>query len=302
MNTIVYIDRETGKECVEQVYGAKALELLYGDDWLSKIFGAPLLHAFAKFPLWSSVYGLWQKAPWSKSKVQPFIENFSLNEAEFLEDPKSYRSFNDFFVRKLKPCARPIAEGKEKAILPADARYLFYQNIHQADGFVVKGQKFDLSTLLDDRTLAEKYTNGTMVMARLCPSDYHRYHFPCDCIPGQTKLINGFLYSVNPIAIKKDVEIFTQNKRAYCTLETENFGDVIYMEIGATNVGSIHQTYTPYLPYAKGDEVGYFSFGGSSLILLFEPGKILLDEDLIAATKKGLEIRGLMGQSMGVIR
>lgn len=300
MNTIIYIDRESGKQCTEKVYGAKALELLYGDDWLSKLFGWPLLHFFAKFPLWSWVYGLWQKAPWSKRKIQPFIKDFELDPSEFLKDPSLYLSFNDFFVRKLKPQTRPIAAGKKQAVLPADARYLVYPHIKEAEGFVVKGQKFDLSTLLDDSELAKKYCNGTMVMARLCPSDYHRYHFPCDCIPGQTKFINGWLYSVNPIALKKNIEIFTQNKRAYCVLETEYFGDVIYMEVGATNVGTIHQTYTPYVPVAKGDEVGYFSFGASSLILLFEEGKILLDKDLIEATKNGFEIRGLMGQSMGV--
>lgn len=299
MNTIIYIDRESRKQCVEKVYGAKALELLYGDDWLSKLFGGPLLHLFAKFPLWSWAYGLWQKAPWSKRKIQPFIKNFELDPMEFLQDSQSYLSFNDFFIRKLKPKARPIVGGKQKAILPADARYLFYPNISEAEGFIVKGQKFHLSSLLDDAELAKKYHNGTMVMARLCPSDYHRYHFPCDCIPGQTKFINGWLYSVNPIALRKNIEIFTENKRAYCLLETEHFGDVVYMEIGATNVGSIHQTYIPYVPAPKGDEVGYFAFGASSLILLFEEGKILLDKDLVEATEKGFEIRGLMGQSMG---
>lgn len=299
MNTIIYIDRESGKPCVEKVYGMKALELLYGDGWLSKLFGRPLLHLCAKFPLWSWIYGLLQKAPWSKRKIEPFIKNFGLDPSEFLQDPQTYLSFNDFFVRKLKPEARPIVPDTKKAILPADARYLFYPNLTEAEGFVVKGQKFDLSTLLGDAELAKKYYKGTMVMARLCPSDYHRYHFPCDCIPGQTKFINGWLYSVNPLALKKNIAIFTQNKRAYSLLETEHFGDVIYMEIGATNVGSIHLTYTPHVPAAKGDEAGYFAFGASSLILLFEEGKITLDKDLLEATQKGFEIRGLMGQSMG---
>lgn len=299
MDPISYIDRTTGKIEQERVYGAKALNLLYGNGWLTSLFGGPLAHLCARLPFFSAMFGYLKTRPSSARQIAPFIKNFGMDPSEFQEPPSSFASFNDFFIRKLKPSARPIAPGKNVAIIPADGRYYFYQHYHLADGIIVKGQKFNLATLLNNESLAKEYSEGAMVIARLCPTDYHRYHFPCDCLPGETQLINGWLYSVNPVAIKKDLQIFTQNKRTLCELETENFGKVLFLEIGATCVGAIHQTYTPNKTYAKGDEKGYFSFGASSLILLFQPNKIIFDKDLVEATQKHLEIRCLMGQSMG---
>lgn len=299
MESIRYIDRITGKQEIEKVYGAAALKFIYGNDLFSKIFGTTLLHSLVKTPLFSSLYGWYQKQSLSKNKIRPFIEAFKVDTSEFQDNLESYHSFNDFFVRKLKPDARPISTNENTAIIPADGRYLFHQNIEKADGFIVKGQKFDLGTLLENESLASRYAQGAMVMARLCPSDYHRYHFPCDCIPGPTRFINGWLYSVNPIALRQDIHIFTQNKRTICELQTDRFGPVLFLEIGATNVGSINETYTPNRPYLKGAEKGFFSFGASSLILLFEPGRIVFDADLLAATAEQMEIRCLMGQSMG---
>lgn len=299
MDNIVYIDRSTGKQCIEKVYGGAALNLLYGKSILSKVLGAPLVYALCRYPFFSSFYGFLQKQTWSKRKIKPFIDYFQLDTAEFLNPVSSFTSFNDFFIRKLKPAARPIADCP--AIIPADARYFFHQDIHLSDGFLVKGQKFDLVTLLGNKELAVRYERGSMVMARLCPTDYHRFHFPCDNIPSATQFLNGWLYSVNPIALKQDIHIFTQNKRTLCELATPHFGKVLFLEIGATNVGSIHQTYTPDHFQEKGIEKGYFSFGASSLIILFEPERIRFDNDLLEATQQGLEIRCLMGQSMGQI-
>jgi phosphatidylserine decarboxylase len=230
----------------------------------------------------------------------PFIRKFEVDPSEFLLPVTAFTSFNDFFVRKLKIEVRPIAPGKDAAVMPADGRYFFYQDICQCDGFVVKGKKFNLAALLKDPVLAAQYEGGSMVIARLCPSDYHRFHFPCDCIPSSTRLINGWYYSVNPIAIRKNLEIFTQNKRTVCELKTDNFGNILYLEIGATSVGSIQETYVPDTFQPKGAEKGYFEFGGSSLILLFTKGSIQFDEDLLQATEAGYEIRCLMGQRMGI--
>lgn len=293
MSEIQFLDRESGKIITEKVYGDRAIRLLYGDDWMSKIFGAPLLFLTAKVPLISWLYGKWQETKFTYSKIHPFIENFSVDPSEFLLKEDEFGSFQEFFIRKLKPEARPIGEG---AVIPADGRYLFYPKIHEADGFVVKGKKFSLSTLLEDEELAKQYEKGTMVIARLCPSDYHRYHFPVDGQAGETRILNGWLYSVNPMALKKDLDIFTQNKRTLCEIESEEFGKVLYLEVGATFVGSMTQTYKAG-NVKKGDEKGYFSFGGSTVVLLFEPERIKLCEDLIRDDH--MEIRCLMGQSMG---
>lgn len=293
MKEIVFLDRVTKKRVHEKVYGQAFLRLVYGDRFRF------LMAWVSRNPFVSRFYGALQKSSFSRKKILPFLKKFEVDSSEFLDPVDSFRSFNDFFIRKLTPEARPIAAGRDVAILPADARYLVYPNIEKADGFVVKGKKFSLEAFLQNRDLAERYAHGSMVIARLCPSDYHRFHFPCNCLPSSAECIPGDLYSVNPMALCKNIEIFSENKRMVTLLRTNQFGDVLFVEVGATCVGTIHQTYTPFEPYAKGDEKGYFSFGGSSLVLLFEPGKIQFDQDLIDASQERVEIRGLMGQTLG---
>jgi len=299
MTKIYYIDRETRKKEEEKIYGGWVLNLFYGSGLLSEIFGPLFRNLSAKIPFFSKLYGTIQANPRSKKKVLPFIEKFGVDISEFEKKPTEFLSFNDFFTRKLKKGARPLAEDNQRAVLFADARYLFFPNISKSDGFLVKGARFCLKKLLNSEELANRYESGSMVIARLCPTDYHRFHFPFDCLPSESKLINGYLYSVNPIALKKNINYLTENKREITSLESDHFGTVQYIEVGATHVGSIHQTFEPGKKVKKGDEKGYFAFGGSCVILLFEPGKIKFDEDLLAV--KDMEIRGLFGQSLGAI-
>lgn len=299
MSDVFYIDRISKKIVREKVYKESYIRLLYGESWLTRLFSPLLIFLTVKWPFFSRIYGYFQKTASSKKKIKPFIEEFEVDTSEFLQPVDQFSSFNDFFIRKLKPTVRPLMPDPSVAIIPADGRYYFYQNIEESPGFIVKGQKFQLKELLQNDSLVETYRNASMVMARLCPSDYHRFHFPCDCFPSETRFINGHLYSVNPMAIKKNIQIFSQNKRTICELQSPLFGNILYMEIGATNVGSIKETYIPGQFYLKGAEKGYFEFGGSSLILLFPQGSIAFDEDLLKATHDGLEIKCMLGQSMG---
>ena len=260
-----------------------------------------LLPLFSRIHCLSRLYGRFQKSALSRFKIKPFIRAYKIDVSEFLEPVDSFASFNDFFIRHLKPERRPIAEGHDVAILPADARYLVFQDIEKEEGFWIKGKKFSLKDLLQDEELAARYARGAMAIARLCPVDYHRFHFPSQCTPSQARLINGPLFSVNPKALKRNIEILSENKRMITSLHTPNFGKVQYIEVGATYVGSIHQTYILGKSYAKGEEKGYFSFGGSCLILLFEPNTIVFDSDLIQTSIKKMEVRGLLGQSLGRI-
>ncbi|MFT4551642.1 MAG: phosphatidylserine decarboxylase [Chlamydiales bacterium] len=299
MNKILYFDRLTKQMEEESVYGKHALEFLYGESWISRIFGRALLPFLVRYPFFSRFYGACQSSPLSVRKIKPFIEHFGVDVSEFLEPLESFRSFNDFFYRKLKKEARPIAKGDDVAIIPTDGRYLFYQDISEADGFIVKGKKFCLKTLLGDEDLAKIYEGGSMVIARLCPTDYHRFHFPFSGTPGESCLINGWLSSVNPMALKKNVDILTQNRRFICPIASMNFGKVLFLEIGATNVGSVYQTYSAKNFYEKGSEKGYFAFGASALIILFEPGKIVFDSELLSHSQNHIEVKCLLGQSMG---
>lgn len=299
MKEIRYIDRISRQEHIEQVYGKKSLEALYGSSWKSKILSFIFLPLFSRLPFLSRLYGWFQKSRWSRSKIKPFIQTFHIDTSEFLDPVDSFQSFNDFFIRKLEPSKRPIASGNDIAILPADGRYLVYENIDQAAGFWVKGEKFSLEELLQNSTLAQRYIQGSMMIARLAPVDYHRFHFPTNCRPDMPEKIPGHLYSVSPLALKTNIHILSRNKRMLTALHTKNFGTILYIEIGATNVGSIHQTFTQGEHYAKGDEKGYFSFGGSCIILLFEPYHIQLDQDLIDFSQRKIEVLGRFGQSLG---
>lgn len=293
---IFYIDRRTGQRSAEKVYGHKSLLLLYGDGWFRELVAALLLPLFAYIPFFSQVYGYLQKRPKSRKKIAPFIAAYGIDASEFQES--EFATFNDFFIRKLKKERRPIIADPNRLAMPADGRYLVYP---QFDQFVVKGQEFSLEQFLGDRAAAHRYGEGALAIVRLCPIDYHRFHFPCDGTPGPARLINGALFSVNPIALRKRLAILAENKRVITEVETERFGTILFVEVGATNVGSIRQTYTPGKPVQKGEEKGYFEFGGSCLVLLFEQGRIRFDADLIANTQKGLETRAQFGGSLGGI-
>lgn len=287
---ILYIDRRGGDEREEKVYFESALRFLYGSR-----LGRFLNKWIISLPVCSKFFGWLQRLPYTRKRIAPFILKYGVNEAELDQAPHLYGSFDAFFTRRLKEGARPLAPG---IVAPADGRYLFYQDLSLCDGFVVKGKKFSLERLIGSAPLAEKYETGSMAIARLCPSDYHRFHFPIDCTPGETRLINGPLFSVNPIAVKQNVELLTENKRMITPLVTQEHGTILFIEIGATNVGSIHQTFTPGKFYKKGEEKGYFSFGGSSIILLFEPGRIQFAPDLLRCSEQHIEILCLFGQPL----
>ncbi|MFN0065120.1 MAG: archaetidylserine decarboxylase [Chlamydiales bacterium] len=273
---IRYIDRAAGEIREEKVYGVKALRFLCR---------YPLfMHLIAKTSLVSALWGGWQKLPWTRSKIAPFIAEYDIDPSEFAT--QHFSSFNDFFCRKLKKEARPL---DKEIVAPADGRYLVFPQI--AKQFVVKGEEFSLENLVRDSERAAAYSDGSMVIARLCPSDYHRFHFPIDCTMGKPRKINGHLFSVNPLFPPR----FAENKRVVTPLETE-MGEILFIEVGATNVGTIHQTATAGRSYAKGSEKGYFSFGGSALILLFLPGKVEFAQDLVAASQQNLETLCRMGQ------
>jgi phosphatidylserine decarboxylase len=234
------------------------------------------------------------KRSWTKRLVKPFVRVFKVDATEF--EKQTFESFNDFFTRRLKKGARPINPDPGKVVMPADGRYFVYPKIER---IYAKGQTFDLETFLGDKVLAKRYEGGSMAIIRLCPVDYHRFHFPVDCVASDARLICGHHFSVSPFALRQRLSILWENKRMVTELETERFGKVASVEIGATNVGSIRQTYHAGKRVKKGDEKGYFEFGGSCIVLLFEQGRIVFDADLIENTKRGLETLGRLGDTLG---
>ena len=294
-DTIEFFNRYTGRVETEQVYGLGWLRFIYGNP-----LGRLTLELVAKRAWFSRWYGWRMDRPASRAKIAPFIAEFGMDTGEFVRRPEEFATFNEFFFRHLKPAARPVDAAPDSVVFPADGRHLGFQDVSQVDGIFVKGQRFDLPTFLGDAALAERFRDGAAVMSRLCPVDYHRFHFPAAGVPSEPRLINGPLYSVSPIALRQNIALLWQNKRVITRLETRELGLVLLIEVGATNVGSIVQTFRPGQPVAKGAEKGCFKFGGSSTIVLFERGRVKLADDLVENAKLNRELYARVGDRMAV--
>jgi len=292
LGPIQYYDRASRQLKTEKVAGEKLLVWLYNNP-----IGEATLWALAKRKIVSSVYGKMMDRPSSANRISPFIEEFSIDMSS--AQAQEYRNFNDFFTRKLKNSARPVDTTFNVAISPADGKILAYADISNSD-FIIKGFRFDVFTFLEDPVLAQKYDDGSLLIIRLAPVDYHRFHFPFSGSLTPDKKIEGDYYSVNPFALRKKAEILCLNKREYTILSNPLFGDVIMAEVGATMAGSILQTYQGR-SVQKGEEKGYFKFGGSTVVLLFEKGKINIDKDLLINTAKGYETAVKMGERIGAV-
>lgn len=272
---------------IEKVYGEKAVSFLHSDGALSSFFRTLL----CKSPLFSRLYGWIQKRSFTKRKIAPFVKEFGVEMKEFEKGVDEFRSFNDFFCRKLKPGVREISG--EALIFPADGRYRLMESLN-GGSIQVKGLELTVAELIHDEKEARRYEGGAALIARLAPPDYHRFHFPASGQATASTPIEGDLYSVNPLSLSLQPRVLMENQRMVSFLETEEYGKICLVEVGAINVGTIHQTYTPG-EVKKGDEKGTFSFGGSAMVLLFEKGKVQFNEDLVKFSSTGLEVLAKMG-------
>jgi len=291
---LYYIDRKTGKKEKEIVYGDFFLKLAYEYK-----IGMPLLEAIVKKKIFSTLYGKLQDTRFSAGKINKFIRDYNIDLEEAEIPPGGFKSFNDFFARKLKPSSRPIAEDKNILISPADGRLLAFDNIDKDKILQIKGSYYKLEDLLRDKSLALEYHNGTCIIIRLCPTDYHRFHFPDEGYPDRARIIDGDYYSVNPLSLKNIKEVYCKNKREITIFNSLNFGKMLLIEVGATCVGSIIQTYKPFELVKKGDEKGYFKFGGSTVIILLKKGIVKIDDDLLKNTGDGIETKVSVGERIG---
>lgn len=288
---VQYYDRESGDLLVEKIPAERGLVWLYNNP-----VGELTLWALMKRKFVSTQYGKRMDRPASAKAIEPFIEEFDIDMTAFQE--QKFETFNEFFYRKLKDGARSVDTLANSVVSPADGKLLAYEDISNSD-FFVKGYRFDVATFLNDSELAEKYLDGTLLIIRLAPADYHRYHFPIDGKVSPNIQIDGDYYSVNPLALRKRMEIFCLNKREYTIVSNPLFGDVIMAEVGATMVGSMVQTYSGDFIH-KGQEKGYFKFGGSTVVLLFEKDKIKIDKDLLTNSVKGHETYVKQGERIGL--
>ncbi len=296
MESIRYIDRKTGNIRQEIVPGEKWLKWLYYNP-----IGKLTLEGLVKRRFLSEWYGRKMDKPASKNKIGGFIKELNIDMSEVLCPVHDYKTFNDFFIRRLKPESRPIDRDVNAITSPADGKALGFETIDHLDTFFVKGRQFSIDKLLQDQSLSKRYAGGTLLIIRLAPADYHRFHFPANGRISKSIRINGTYYSVSPYAVKNRMKIYRENKREYSILKTADAGDILLCEIGATMGGSITQSYLPDTEVLKGDEKGWFSFGGSTVIVFFEQERVKVDTDIIENTRKGYETTIRMGEKLAAV-
>jgi phosphatidylserine decarboxylase len=285
-----YVHRESGELRAERIYGERELRFLYETWW-----GSALLHACIRRKWFSHLTGLLNRSPISRREISSFIQRCGIDDTESEFPATTYRSLDAFFTRKLKPEARPIDRNPLHLVAPAEGRVLAFATT-PGGRLDVKGCTVDIEELVGG---LNGFEPGASYVIRLAPCDYHRFHFPADCQASDPVRVGHALHSVHPIALNAGAPSF-RNKRMVSMLSGTNCGRILQVEVGALTVGSIVQTYDCGL-VKRGQEKGYFRFGGSTVVLLTEPGRITPDEDLLDTTAQGLETLVKVGTRIGLV-
>lgn len=242
----------------------------------------------------------------SQKDIRKFCDAYNIDLDEVLLPLSEFATMNDFFTRELKPSARPIHSSEEPGVFTscADCRLIIFQTLEEATSIWIKGLKFSLTELLGEavaKPFLEK-PGCSVAVCRLAPQDYHRFHFPCG--PGKVldqSYLAGEYYSVNPVAINNPkVDVLTENCRSVTRLQHPNFGQVAFVAVGATLVGSVQLLKEADSMFDKGECYGYFQYGGSTCVIITEPGAVSWDADLLDASARGLETYVRMGEQVGV--
>lgn len=297
---IRYFNRHTGTIEIEKVYGDSAVKWLYGSN-SGKLLGEFL----SQVPV-SMAYGVYQSSPLSKKKILPFVRDFNIQMQDYLpqdgrDESDPYATFNDFFIRRFRAGKRPFPTEPGLMGAFAEARYFGFESIRDDHTIPVKGKYLSASALLNNEQWAVPFKDGPLLLARLCPVDYHRFHYPDDGDVLDHYRVRGKLHSVNPIALKEMAKIFATNERQVTILDTNNFGKLAYVEVGAIMVGKIVQTHDSK-KCSRGEEKGYFLFGGSTVIVIGEQGKWAPSDDIIKYSKEGMETYVHLGSPVAHIK
>jgi len=294
------VNRTTHQQFYEEqpIYVRLGMKALFG-SWF-------ILSPFVRFQLKQQTanMGKHDDSPKSAKDIAGFVKTYSLSLDELAEpDISKYKTFNEFFYRKLKDGARPIDSPDDSSVLTssADCRLTTFESVSDATKFWIKGKNFNLKNLFKDDGLANDFDGGSLAIFRLAPQDYHRFHAPTDGKVESIKEIPGEYYTVNPMAIKENLDVLTDNKRVVTIISTSAFGKMALVSVGALMVASINFTGAKEVgnTLKKGDEVGYFAYGGSTVILVFQKDKVVWDQDLLDTSKQSLETLVRVGEHVG---
>jgi len=242
----------------------------------------------------SEVCGRYMDSSFSKILIRGFIKKNHIRMSDY--EKQDYKSFNEFFTRKIKRSKRPVYMENDALIAPCDGRLSAYR-IKNDTVIPVKQSRFTIGELLNNEELAREYMDGICLVFRLCVDNYHRYCYVDGGYKGENHFIPGVLHTVRPIALK-EVPVFTENCREYTVIDTDNFGRVVQMEVGAMLVGKISNHHGK-TQVCRGQEKGLFLYGGSTVIMLLGKDTVKIPEYVYAATEREEEIPVRMGERIG---
>ncbi len=281
------LNYKTKKEIEVKDHNQKSLSFLY-----ETAIGRGILKILV-YPWITKLYGKYNDSKLSTRKIKSFIKNNHIPMEEY--EKQEYKSFNDFFTRKINLEYRNISRKEEDFISCCDNKLRVYP-VNKDLIFKVKGSNYSVESILQDNLLAKKYEDGLCLVFRLCVDDYHRYIFFDDGEILKTSKIPGKFHTVNPIAYE-NFQVFRENNRELTVLETKNFGTVTQVEVGALMVGKIVNH--PVKKFTRGEEKGYFKFGGSTIILFLEKDKLEIDPLILEYSSRGIETKLQMGEVIG---
>lgn len=282
-----YADRN-GTRWEETSFQDRFLEKLY-ENAVGRMLVKILVH-----PVFSRAGGWLLDTSVSRILIPGFIRRHHLNPEQW--EKQKFSSYNDFFTRKLREGERPLPEDPGLLISPCDGKLTVYP-VDGNGSFRIKHTSYTLARLLNSHRLAKRFQGGHLLLFRLTVDDYHRYCYVDDGVKSSNYRIEGVLHTVNPAANDRE-PIYKENTREYCLIHTRQFGTVLMMEVGALMVGKIHNYHGAGKVY-RGQEKGRFEFGGSTVILLTEPGRVTMDRDLTENSRNGYETIVKMGEAIG---
>ena len=265
------------------------LEGIYGHA-LTRMLLRPFLS-----PAVSDICGKFLSTRLSRRIIPSFVKKNHIDLGIY--EKQEFDSYNAFFTRKIKAEQRPINEQKNILISPSDGKVTAYP-ITQKGRFWIKHTQYSAAQLLKDERLAERYMGGWIYVIRLTVDDYHRYCYVADGRKSRQRKIRGVLHTVNPVA-NDYYPIYKMNSREYCLLKTKELGTILLMEVGALMVGKINNHEEDSAQVKRGDEKGMFEFGGSTIVVMTEPGMAEPDKDIIHNTKAQAETLVKMGEPIG---
>ncbi|CAI4280970.1 CBM_collapsed_G0002120.mRNA.1.CDS.1 [Saccharomyces cerevisiae] len=235
----------------------------------------------------------------SAKQIEPFIKFHSLDLSQCRD--KDFKTFNEFFYRKLKPGSRlPESNNKEILFSPADSRCTVFPTIQESKEIWVKGRKFSIKKLANNYNPETFNDNNCSIgIFRLAPQDYHRFHSPCNGTIGKPVYVDGEYYTVNPMAVRSELDVFGENIRVIIPIDSPQFGKLLYIPIGAMMVGSILLTCKENDVVESGQELGYFKFGGSTIIIIIPHNNFMFDSDLVKNSSERIETLVKVGMSIG---